>query len=198
MPVSLAPTTLPCTLQDAHEDVAATEAAVAQLQLRVQAATEAEAAAAAAEDGDPASAAAAVAAESEQLEQASQALEVRVRAGRHARKIKEKGEWELLHSGIVCDPATPLYAVLHHCCACVQEKRSYVLETLEQQQSAILQVVRCFVQALTAAGGEAEAAGEAMDTGAPANCLPTRPPARLLPKHTHTHTLAFKPGSVCS
>ena len=63
--------------------------------------------------------------------------------------------------------------------ACVQEKRAYVLEMVAQQQSAILQVVRCFVQALSAAGpaggsGEAEAAGDAMDTGAPACLLPAR------------------------
>lgn len=50
------------------------------------------------------------------------------------------------------------------CCSLLlpQEKRGYVEETRQQQQGALLQVVRCFVGTLS--GGQGTA-GEAMDTG---------------------------------
>ncbi|KAL4428043.1 hypothetical protein ABPG75_002132 [Micractinium tetrahymenae] len=90
-------------VQDACEDLAATEGAVAQLQAQVDALLAA---------GEMAGDAAA------QLDEASQSLD---------------------------------------------EKRAYVEETRQQQQDALLQVVRCFVSTLSAGQGTA---GEAMDTDA--------------------------------
>ena len=147
-----------CLLQDAREDLAASEALVVHLQAQVEALVAAEQLAAEA---------------AAQLEAAVAAVEVRAgclwcTAGEGEAAVKRcRVACMPIHTPLCMPPTT---SRLQHCSPILlpplplpQEKRAYVVETEAQQQGAFLQVMRCFVQVLSS--GHGTAVGDAMDTG---------------------------------
>lgn len=160
------------TLQDACEDLAATEAEVGRLQGQVEALMSA---------GEMAGEAAA------QLDELSAGLEVRAVQRLQATLVvlrQEPTKTEGRGGGAICGwqtvtssrgparkppPSCQLCSQLSHLlplaslCPSPQEKRGYVLETRGQQEAAFLQVLRCFVQVLAA--GQGTDVGDAMHTG---------------------------------